>query len=275
MSGTRVAVARRDAERLVAEARRNRIVRVLARSGYAASAVLRILIGVFALLLAAHAPGPHADASGVFGAIARVPGGVVLLILLAAGELALGVWLLVAGTLHRDQHGWERWRRRLIDWGRAPVYLVIGAIALRVALGARGGSDRQASRHLLDVPGGAVVLALIGAVIAVAGLSMAWIGVRRRYRRTIRLPRSRARRTAVDALAVTGYGLEGLSIAAVGVLLALAAFTLDAAGAVGLNDTLGAFTADPLGRAFLVLMAVGWIAAGLYAGVRAVLARLE
>lgn len=267
----------RDAERAAIDARRNRLVRGAARSGYAASAVLRVLIGLFALLLAAHAHGPHADSSGVFGVFLRIPGGTVLLLVLTAGEYALGLWLLLAGALHHDRRAIERWRKRSVDWGRALVYLGIGTVAARFVLGVErqsSAADRKASTQLLAVPGGAVVLGLIGAVIVICGLSLVWIGLWRRFRRTLHLPDDRGARVAVVVLGAVGHSVQGATIAVAGASVVVAACTVDPSRSAGLNAVLGAFADEPLGRAALVVVGVGWIAAGLYAAVRARIARL-
>lgn len=254
------------------------MVRGVARSGYVASGLLRVLIGVLALALAAHVAGARPDASGAFGLVSDVPGGVLLLALVAAGDFALGLWLVARGFLHRDPgHPWEGWRQRLVYWGRAGVYLVIGASATRFALGAHEDSarnERAFGRFLLDVPGGVVVLALIGGVIVAVGVGMVWIGLRRQFVKTIVLPDAPALRRLVTVLGVVGYALQGASIAVVGVFVVLAAFTLDPRRASGLSGTLATFAGSPSGRVLLVAVGIGWVVAGVYALLRARIGRV-
>ena len=274
-------LGRRIAEARVAvrEARSNQILRVIARSGYLASGLLRVLIGILALLLAFQVAGAHADASGAFEAVRAVPGGRVILVLVAVGDFALALWLVVQGLLFRPSHLLERWRQRSVYWGRAVVYVVIGFTAARFALGASRSDSiaatRAATRDLLRVPGGEVVLGLLGAVILITGVSMVWIGARRQFVKTVHLPDDRGPRAVVLTLGITGYVVQGASIAVVGVFALLGAVTLDPSRAGGLNAALMSFTASAWGRGFLLLVGVGWIVAGAYAVIRARIARLD
>ncbi|MFD1722467.1 DUF1206 domain-containing protein [Amnibacterium endophyticum] len=249
----------------------------MARAGYGGSAVLRLLIGVLALLLALRAPGAQPDVSGAFGAVARVPGGVVLLGLVAIGEAALAVWLVVAGILSSSSHTLERWRQRLVYWGRAVFYGVVATTAARFALGAHENSARsehRAERHLLDAPGGPVVLALLGATVLVVGVGMVWVGGSLRFRRTIHVPASRGRRRCVLVVGAVGYVVRGITLAVVGVLVAGGAFTDDPHRSDGLAGALDWLAADPVGRIVLALLGAGWIVSAVYSALRIRIARL-
>lgn len=275
-----MSLVRRIAEARVAatQARQNEVLRVVARSGYLASALLRILIGVLALLLAAQIAGAHADASGAFEAVRSIRGGTVILVLVAIGDFALALWLAVQALLFRHPHLLEKWRQRSVYGGRAVVYVIIGFTAARFALGASRSDSiaatRQATEELLRVPGGALVLGLVGAIVVITGVSMVWVGGRRQFVKTIHLPDDRAPRLLVLSLGVFGYVAQGASIAVVGVFGLIAAATLDPERAGGLNAALASFTASTGGRAFLIAVGVGWIGAGLYAAIRARIARL-
>ncbi|GAA2752980.1 DUF1206 domain-containing protein [Amnibacterium kyonggiense] len=265
-----------DAERSVRRASDNPIVRAVARSGYVASALLRGMIGVLALLLAAHVDGPAPGASGAFGAIAAVPGGVLLLALVAGGNGALFLWLLIQGALVDDGELLERWRQRLVFWGRGAVYGVIGLAAVRFALGAHAvdaDARRAASRELLEVPGGQVAVVLVGAVVLIVGASMVWLGASRRFVKTIRLPDDARRRRAVLVLGAIAYVAQGATVLLVGGTLLVAAWTVDATRIGGLDEALADFPSTPFGQALLIAIGVGWILAGLYALVRARIAR--
>ena len=266
------------AERRVRRATDNRVLRGVARSGYVASGLLRVLIGWLALLLAAHVAGARPGTAGAFSVLASITGGVVLLALVAAANLALFAWLIVQGLLHQDSHRLEQWRQRSIFWGRGVVYGVIGLTAAEFELGAHREGDageRAAGRQLLELPGGAVVLGLLGGAIVVVGVSMMWIGFAFRFVRTIRLPARTAVRWAVLALGVVGYAAMGATIAVVGGFLVVAAFTSDVSRVGGLDAVLEGFTAGPFGRIVLVAIGAGWIVAGGYALLRARLARLD
>ncbi len=269
IAGVRVAVR---------EARTRTALRALARSGYLASGLLRVLIGVLALLVAGHVAGAHADASGAFETVRSITGGTVILVLVAVGDLALALWLIVQGLLFRHPHAVEKWRQRSVYWGRAVVYVVIGWTAARFALGASRSDSveatRAATRDLLRVPGGGVVLGLVAGVILITGVSMVVVGARRQFVKTVHLPDNPGPRRFVLVLGVTGYVAQGASIAVVGAFALVAAVTLDPGRAGGLNQALTAFNESPWGRVFLLAVGLGWIVAGAYAVIRARIARL-
>ena len=265
-----------DAERTARRMSSSPVVRGIARSGYVASALLRGMIGALALLLAAGGDGIRPGTSGAFDAIAAVPGGVVLLALVAGGNGALFLWLVVQGLLFRDDEFLERWRQRLVYWGRGAVYGVIGLTALRFALGAHAVDERReraAGRQLLEVPGGQLVLALVGVIVIVIGVSMIWLGLTRRFVKTIRVPEDRGARRFVLALGSVAYVAQGATILLVGASLLFAAWTVDAEKVGGLDSALAGFTGSGFGVVLLIAVGVGWIIAGLYALVRAGIAR--
>ena len=265
-----------EAEAAARRASGSRAVRGVARSGYVASGLLRGAIGVLALLLAVHVDAARPGASGAFDALADLPGGVVLLVLVAAGNGALLLWLVVQGALFQDPHPLERWRQRLVYWGRGAVYGVIGLTAVRFALGAHAmdsGSEQAAGRQLLELPGGRLALVVVAAVVLVVGASMVWLGASRRFVKTIRLPEDPGPRRFVLALGVLAYVAQGGTILLVGGSLVVAAWAVDPDRVGGLDAALADFPASPFGQALLIAVGAGWIVAGLYALLRARIAR--
>ncbi|MFM9785755.1 DUF1206 domain-containing protein, partial [Streptomyces scabiei] len=71
------------------------------------------------------------------------------------------------------------------------VFLAIAAIAVAVALGARPDAEESAqaaSRGILVIPGGPWLLGLVGAGLAVGGVSFIVMGVRRSFRTKVEIP---------------------------------------------------------------------------------------
>ena len=195
----------------------------------------------------------------------------------AAGSLALGLWLIVSGFLARDSTTKARWGKRARHWGRAVVYLAIGVEAVRVVLGAgasSSSSSRRSSAGLLAVPGGPVLLVLIGAAILVAGGTLIWTGVARRFERFAVVPHGGWGRLFVT-LGVIGFVARGLAVGVVGVLLVVAAFTLDPKKAAGLDGALKSLLALPFGEPLLLVIGIGWIVAGVFAVLWARQVRLD
>ena len=246
-------------------------VRVLARTGFAASAVLQVLIGVLAVRVALGASGGRADSSGALAGIASTPGGVVLLWAGAAACFALAAWFLLTAVLRRDPAARRRWGKRIADGSKTALYGVLGVQAVRFALGSGSSSaatERRGSGSLLTLPGGPVVLAAIGAVIAGIGVFLVFRGVTRRFTADLDVPDGGLGAVTV-VLGVIGFVARGLAVAAIGALLLVAAFTVDPSRATGLDGALRAFAALPFGRVLLIGVGAGWCASGLYFAVLA------
>lgn len=233
-------------------------------------------MGMLALGLATGAGrgSPDADPSGALTAIAATPGGVILLWVLAAGLVALALWLLVEGLLVSAPAG---------DYGDAAitalkgvVYGAIAASAVTIALGGRSDSEgdvREASAMLISTPGGVFILAAAGLAIAAVGVFFVVKGARRRFTRDLRVPDGSLGRT-VKTLGVVGYIAKGIALLSLAGLIVTAAVATDASEAAGLDGALRAIADLPFGVVLLSIVGVGLVAYGVYCAARARWARL-
>jgi hypothetical protein len=261
----------REVDDDVREVQHDPRVRIAARTGFAASALLQILVGVLAIRVAVGASGGRPDQSGALAGIAAKPGGVVLLWAIGLACLVLAAWFLLTAVIRKDDPAWRRWAKRIADGSKTVLYAVIGVQAVRFAFGSGASSastERRGSGSLLAIPGGPVVLGLIAAITMGIGVFLVVRGARRRFTDELDVPDG-ALGAVVVALGVLGFIARGIAIAAVGVLFAVAAVTVDPSKATGLDGALHAFAALPFGRALLIGIGAGWCASGLYGAVRA------
>lgn len=271
---------RSEAKQAARAAESSRTFRVLARSGYAANGLVHILIGILVLVVAAGGPGT-ADQAAAFTAIAEAPLGFAVLWLIAVTLWALAAWHAVEGLLARkpapDAKGWLRkWGARLSAWGQAAVFAALGGVAAAVALGARPDADAAAegaSRGLLAMPGGPLLLAAVGTGFAVAGIAFVWMGVRRSFRSTVSVPAGGLGRF-VQATGVVGFVAKGIALGIVGVLLVVAAVRVDPAAAGGLNGAVEGLLTLTFGVVLAIAVGVGLIVYGVFCGLRARYAKL-
>jgi len=247
------------------QAEANPVFETLARAGFIADGIVHVLIGVLAIVVAFGGDG-EADQSGALLAIAGAPLGFVVLWLAALALAALGVWQILDGILVRRDSQPRKWGARLIEWAKAAVFFALAIIAAAVAVGARpdpDGSVQDASRGVLFVLGGPLVLGLVGVAIGAGGIGFAAIGLTRRFVRLLDLPSGRAG-TIVTVLAVVGYVAKGLALLTVGVLLVVAAIKVDPEDAGGLDAALDGLIALPLGPFVCGGIGVGLIAYGVF-----------
>ena len=265
------------------------LVRALARGGYAASGAVHVLIGLLVLTLAFGGSG-EADQSGALRAIAGAPLGLAVLWIIAVLLWALALYHLIEAFVLRGGGATEKtaalktalttalttWGRRISEAGQAVVFAALGTVAASVALGARTEGNRSAedaSRGVLALPGGDIVLGLVGLGVAAGGVAFVVMGVMRSFENKMSIPKDGVG-PFVTTLGVVGYIAEGVALAIVGVLLVVAAVTSDASQAGGLDDAFDTLHGLFLGPVLVGLVGAGFIAYGLFLFFRARYARL-
>lgn len=267
-------------KRVAREAEQSRTLRVLARAGYAANGFVHIVIGVIALVVASGGDG-ESDQSGALMVVAGAPFGFVVLWIVALTLCALGVWQLMDGILMRaptdGATGFaKKWGRRIGAWGQAVIFIVLGVIAASVALGAQVDAEESAedaSRGLLSIPGGPIVLGLVGLGIGIGGIAFVVMGARRSFRSKITIPHHGIGR-GIAVLGVVGFVAKGIALVIVGILLVIAAIRTDAETAGGLDGALQALVALAYGPALVGAVGIGFIAYGVFCLFRARFAKL-
>lgn len=267
-------------KRAAREVQSHRAVRWAARAGYAANGLVHILIGFIALVVAFGGDG-ETDQAGALMAIAGAPLGFVVLWFIAVTLWALGVWHLLDGILvwsPTDDATDEarKWGRRVSEWGQALIFIALGFIAASVALGARIDAEEtaeDASRGLLQLPGGPIVLALVGLGIGIGGVAFIVMGLRRSFRSRIDIPQHGIGR-GIAGLGLFGFVAKGIALVIVGVLLIVAAVRTDAAAAGALDGALQALLAVAFGPLLVGVVGIGFIAYGIFCLFRARYAKL-
>ncbi|MEO8907950.1 MAG: DUF1206 domain-containing protein, partial [Microbacteriaceae bacterium] len=134
-------------------------VRWLARSGLISNGLVHIIIGGIAIGVAFGLAG-RADQSGALTAVAKTPGGVLLLWIAAVSLFGLAFWQLTDAAWVTGPRRRTLLMRRLTDIAKALGFAGVGLVTLIFALGARVTNPNAASRlsaMLLQRPGGTVV----------------------------------------------------------------------------------------------------------------------
>ena len=252
-------------------------LRQLARVGLIAYGLMHLLIAVLATRLAWGAAGADADQTGALTAVGDVAGGPVVLWAIGLGLLALAVWqagevLLWWPGLLEPEHRLRAAYVCLKCLAKAFVYGLLAVTALLFALGFGYEADESVQELTLDtlgVPGGAVLVAVVGTGVIAVGLYVLARGLTGGFMKDIDLPAAPDRwEPWIEGIGRVGYLAKGVAFALVGVLMWRAATTADAEGVTGLE---GAMTAvlSVAGPWSLTAVAVGFGAFGVYALARA------
>jgi hypothetical protein len=251
----------------------------LARVGYAAKAVVYIVIGLLALGAMRGDRSP--DSEGAMVAILRQPFGRVLLIIIALGLLGYALWRVIEAIVDPQGKGkgikGAGWRVWMI--GRGVFHGALALEAIRFAMGnGGGGGDGEAkgwTSRLMDAPFGPWLVILLGLGIAGYGVGQIVMALKGKLAKRLETGglRSMAPTARTWAIRISRYGLasRGVLFAIIGGFLVKAGLAHDPRHARGLGGAFRVFDSP----AVLALVALGVISYGLYEAIKARYARID
>ena len=243
------------------EAANSEPMTVLARWGLAARAAIYLLIGVLAIAIAFGSPHAEADQRGALQALTGHVGGTVLVLLIGVGLAGYALWRLSEAAFGVAGEG-RKPGPRARSFCRAVIYgfFAFSAFQIVLAPGARSqaGQEESISAKVMRHAGGRWAVGLVGVIVVICGLVLAWDGVRRKFERHLELGRmGRTSRRIVPVLGVVGALARGIVFALAGVLVVSAAWTFDPKRASGLDGALRKVADAPGGQWLLLAVAIG------------------
>jgi hypothetical protein len=220
-----------------------------------------------AILVAIGQSRHQADQQGALQLLAGQPFGLVLLWLLGIGLAGYALWRLSEAAFGVSGEG-RKAGPRLKSLGRAVIYAALAALAFQVISGSSGNETRKqqdVTASIMRHSGGQVLVGLIGAAIAIAGVVLVIEGWRRTFMKNMRPGQMSPRtRRLVERLGMVGTIARGVVVALVGILVIDAAVSYDPSKAGGVDKALLTLRNQPFGPVLLVLAALGLIAFGIY-----------
>lgn len=254
-----------------------------ARVGFAAKALLYMIVGVLALRGARGAGGKTTGISGALSEIIDKPFGKTLLGIMAIGLIGYAVWRVVEGITDPARTGSDAkglaLRGSYIVRGLAHAALALQA--LRVAFRQTSGGDdganaRAATSRAMDMPLGEWLVILGGAGIAAYGLYQLYRAAQSKLTKQLDFGALHAE-TGRWAIPVSRFGIasRGVVFVMVGVLFMRAGWDANANEAGGIGAALSALGDGAYGRVILATVAIGMIAYGVYEGIQARYRRID
>lgn len=253
----------------------------LARLGYASKALVFAIAGALTIAAATNRSGRVTDMSGALEVILRQPSGKLLLMVLAVGLCGYAVWRVLDAILDPDHHGREfkGMVTRIGNFVRALLYGGLGVESFRLLQGLGGrrpGAERMWTARLMDVPFGSWIVAILGLVIVIYGVSEIVAGFKGGYSRTLDLsPVPANLRRPVEGISRFGIGARGVIIAVVGFFLVRAAWQRDPGEAQGTRGSMLELADAVDGTWILVLVGAGLLAYAFDQGLHAVCRRIK
>jgi hypothetical protein len=267
----------KDAAETAEDASNSRALVIAARAGFAVSGVLHVLVGSIAIELA-RGRGGQADVGGAVAQLAGQPAGTLLLWICFAACVALALWQ-TSNAVFDFGHLPVRKKlgKKLGAGGQAVVFAALAVTLASFATG--GGKDSGKSTSdltvsIIQAPGGAVLLVVIGAAVAIAGVVFAVRGFRTSFKKDLRLPAASTGRSLVTGLGVAGYVAKGIALLLVGLLIIIATAKAHPQESTGLDGGLKGLREQPYGVYILAAVGAGLICYGLYLMVKAKISRM-
>lgn len=266
--------SRRAAQRGAQEAGRSETARKVVRIGWAAKGVVYVALAWIVLQSAFGSAPEQATTTGALQLIAGTAPGSIALVVLGLGLIAYAVGrVLEVTTLAGPQiDGKDKAEAFVL----AVVYLalavtafsIVGLVSGSSGSSGSGGStgSQQGSAFLLGLPGGQVLVGLVGVALVGFGAYEAWKGVQKRFMPTLRTAEMSAQlRSATERIGTAAYVTKGVLFALIGYSFLQAALTYDPNAAKGLDAVLAEIAQSTFGRIVLPLVALGLLAYGVLA----------
>lgn len=239
------------------------------RVGIVAYGIVHLLIAWVAVQLALGSEQGSASSDGALSQMASTPVGGALLYVVAAGFGALVLWQLIEALGgHRDEEGAKRLAKRVGSAFKVVLYGVLGWSALKIAMGGGsdgGGTDTLTAR-LMSMPGGQILVGLVGVGVLGYGGGLIYRGLSESFMDKLKAKgRSGNDGKAFRLFGKAGYVSKGVALFIIAGLFLWAAWTHDPKKSGGLDQALHQVLDQPFGMPMLLVLGAGIACYGLFA----------
>lgn len=244
-------------------------VEPVARIGFASIAVVYMTIGFLALLLAVGKRGQATDHRGAIDVLENLPGGKVLLAIIAVGMAGYALWRFLQGAMDLEEKGKDAkgLAQRIGYIASGVAYTSLGFYTLKEVVGnaRKRDSEKGFSAWLLSNDSGALILGAIGVAVIAWGV---WHFVRAHQEKFMKHVKTGEmnsyEQTWMRRVGKLGLSARGVVLITLGILAINAARHHDANQVEGLDGALRELASQPYGTYLLGGVALGLIAYGLY-----------
>ena len=253
-----------------------------ARIGYTAKGVVYGVVGILAFRTAIGAGGGTTGAGGALREIGQQPYGQSLLTLTGLGLLGYVVWRALQAFADAESEGTDAKGlvKRIAFAVSGIVYILLAIQALAIAWGPTGGGGGRGATgwtaELMSQPFGRWLVALVGAIFIAVAVNHFIRAGRASFMKSYETGGMSPRQVQwARRIGRFGIAARGVTFAIIGVLLIEAARSADPEEARGLAGALSTLLEQPYGPWLLGLVAVGFIAYGVYCFSRAKYRRID
>lgn len=241
--------------------------RALSRIGLVARAVIYMLIGWIAILVAIGHSSHQPNQEGALQLLAGKPYGSVSLWILGIGFAGYALWRLSEAAFGVAGEG-SGAGPRAKSLARAVVYAFLSYLTFKVLAHSAGNETRKQQDLTASVmrhPGGQWLVAIVGLIVVAVGVALIAQGLRRTFMKYLMTSSMSAKvRRVVERLGQIGVTARGVVFAITGALVVDAAVTFKPSKSGGLDKALLTLRGQPFGEFLLLVVAVGLVIFGVY-----------
>ena len=260
----------RRGEAIAGRALDDRWVERVARAGLLSRAANYLVLAILVAAVLLGRGDKELDRRGAIESVAAAPLGRVMLVILCLGFISYIAWQLLRAIASRaDQSGAANAGRRALALGTAVIYAAFLVTTVRVLFGSSGqspqGDQDSLTSRLMGSGGGRIVVVAAGVAIIGAGLGLLGYAISRKFESPLdtKAMGPEMRRVAA-VLGVVGQAARGVVFGIVGGFVLSAGLTADPSRSKGLDASLKTLAAQRFGAIMLSIVAVGFLAFGLY-----------
>jgi hypothetical protein len=247
----------------------------IAKTGLIAKGIVYLLLGAIAVMAAwdlGNTAGKEVNQKTAWSSVEDLPGGNILLIILAIGLLCYTVFRIIQ-TFRK--HGPEKikWTKRVRYFFSAITYLLLTFSVAKFALEHGGKSkdqNQQMASEMMTKPMGAWLVIAGGIIMALIGLYQLYYGLSEKYKKHVQsfqLQSSAA--SALTRSGKIGYAARGIVWLLISYLLILAGLHHNSSEAGDTGEAFQLLETSTLGTVFAGAIGLGLIAYGVFNFIRA------
>jgi len=263
---------RKSAEKAVKNAAENPVVEYLERVGYVARGTLYVVTGLLALGVALGSTGGKAtDLTGSLVFLIGNPFGKLVLVVMIVGLVAYSIWGFVRAAFDPLNRGDDASGviARLGFVSSALSYLAIVYFGVQLLGGAAqqtsNGGQQKAIASILSHPFGGRITVILGLVAIAVGFGQFLEAYKATFQRDLKRAEMSDRvKTVAVSLGRYGMAARGITFLGLGWFLIQAGIHHDPGEAQGFGGVFLFLLREPFGHLLLAVVALGFVALGLY-----------
>ncbi|MCM3719283.1 DUF1206 domain-containing protein [Fictibacillus phosphorivorans] len=242
-----------------------------AKIGYLSKGIVYVVIGVLALITSTGNRFYEASSQGALYTIAKQPFGPALLIVLALGLSAFAFWQVIKAIFDPEcvHHSWKRWFNRIGFLFIAGVYTAMCISALRILFRARSESSDEKyqtlSAQMLEQPFGQILIAIAGLVFGITGFTFMFRAISGRFKKELKKNEMNKEEWKWSGyIGMFGIAARGIVFMIIAFFLIRTAIYVNPEETKGLDGALLELSNQPFGPILLAIVALGFIAYGVF-----------